>query len=214
MANGRPGALTPELQATIIGLIKDGLKYRDACLAAGIGKTTFYRWKARGAKAKRGKFRDFWDAVDHARVHYKRARLETIRDASLKPSIEERVHKRRTPTKERDAKGEIIYEEVSDMVRITKPPTWQPAARLLELVFPKEYGRQVHKHTGKIDQEHSGSIKVDAPPARFRWPDGSIRDTVPLETPEVVAAHAGRIPEATEAVDGGTGEETDDPPQS
>lgn len=190
---GRIPKLTSELQDEIISHIQEGLNFREACVAAGIGKTTFYRWKAWGAKAKRGKFRDFWDALARARVFYKRARLKTIRRASEESPVETRVVKKRIPRK--DSEGNVVYEEITEVVRVTKPPSWQAADRLLERVFAEEFSKHTLEHKGKVKQDHSGSVdSVVTVQGGFRWPDGSIRPEVPMETPAEVAAAGGRVP--------------------
>ncbi len=59
---GRPTKLTPDVQSRILQAIRCGLTYERACLAAGIGETTFYRWKAQG-EAGEDPFREFWEMV-------------------------------------------------------------------------------------------------------------------------------------------------------
>ena len=58
--------LTPEVQSAIVGAIEKGATRREAALAAGISETTLYRWLARGEKAQKGQFREFYEAVKQA----------------------------------------------------------------------------------------------------------------------------------------------------
>lgn len=63
MPRGRPGKLTPELQARLCLAIADGNYYEAACRAAGIGYNTFRAWMRRGKRARQGKYRAFREAV-------------------------------------------------------------------------------------------------------------------------------------------------------
>ena len=63
---GRRSKLTPEVQKKICDYIRIGLTYERAALAAGISVATFYNWKARGEKARSGKYFDFLDALHRA----------------------------------------------------------------------------------------------------------------------------------------------------
>ena len=49
MKIGRPSKLTPQVQETILGLIRQGLNPERAAHASGISPTTFYRWMQEGA---------------------------------------------------------------------------------------------------------------------------------------------------------------------
>ena len=67
---GQPTKLTPERQEEIVSAIQAG-NYQDVAAAyAGIGRSTFYSWKARGEKDKKAKnasiYADFLDAVKKA----------------------------------------------------------------------------------------------------------------------------------------------------
>ena len=58
--------LTPERQQKIITLLRSGNSRDCAMLAAGVSRTSFYRWMARGREAKSGVYRDFWDSIEKA----------------------------------------------------------------------------------------------------------------------------------------------------
>lgn len=45
---GRPTKLTPELIHTIETAVESGAFYEDACIVAGINKSTLYRWREQG----------------------------------------------------------------------------------------------------------------------------------------------------------------------
>ena len=60
--------MTPEVQKRICDAIRAGNYYQAACAYAGIGYSTFRRWMTMGEEAKRGKYREFWEAVTRAEL--------------------------------------------------------------------------------------------------------------------------------------------------
>jgi transposase len=65
-AGGRPTKLTPEIMAKICDALRAG-NYRETAAAfAGVRKSTFYEWLRRGARARKGIYRDLHDAVEKA----------------------------------------------------------------------------------------------------------------------------------------------------
>ncbi len=68
MAGGRRLKLNDELEAELIGLIKQGLPIGVAALHAGISRPTYYRWRSRGQKAKSGRYRLFYERVEAAQA--------------------------------------------------------------------------------------------------------------------------------------------------
>ena len=63
---GRKTKLTPETQEKICKYIKTGYTIEQSCALTGIGVSTYYAWKEKGKTAKRGKFREFLEAVKNA----------------------------------------------------------------------------------------------------------------------------------------------------
>jgi hypothetical protein len=63
---GRPSKLTPAVKQRLLDAIRAGNYYEAACVYAGIGETTFYRWMERGEKASSGEYREFWESVKKA----------------------------------------------------------------------------------------------------------------------------------------------------
>jgi hypothetical protein len=63
---GRRSKLTPEVQETIVQVIRAGNYAYVAAEYAGIGQTTFYRWLELGEQEEFGPYREFRDAVKRA----------------------------------------------------------------------------------------------------------------------------------------------------
>jgi transposase-like protein len=63
---GRPTKFSDEIAQKIITLVRAGNYMETAAATAGITKQTLYDWLKQGANQKRGKFKDFSDAVMRA----------------------------------------------------------------------------------------------------------------------------------------------------
>lgn len=63
---GRPSKLTPKVQQKLVDAIKSGNYYDAACSYAGIDYSTFRRWMEKGEQQRKGKFRDFCEAIKKA----------------------------------------------------------------------------------------------------------------------------------------------------
>jgi hypothetical protein len=68
MPGGRPSKLTPEVQQRLCDAIAAGNHYKAACGYAGVSQKVYCEWMNRGAKEKRGTFREFRKAVLKARA--------------------------------------------------------------------------------------------------------------------------------------------------
>lgn len=79
---GRPTLLDAEKQQTIAGLIVSGAFAVDACEQAGIGSSTFYVWLEKGKKQKRGRYRDFLEAITRAQSQRRMLLLADVRNAA------------------------------------------------------------------------------------------------------------------------------------
>lgn len=65
-AKGRPTKLTEPIIARIEAGIRAGNYLKTACLAAGVGYSTFARWEMLGRAQKRGAYRDFLERIEQA----------------------------------------------------------------------------------------------------------------------------------------------------
>ena len=130
---GRKSKLTSELTSKICDLIgRGGMTVEKACVAAGIGETTYYAWFNRGEADKSGPYREFWEAVKKAAVEFERTHLDIIRRAAQESTTERRTTVRTT------SRGETVQE----VIEISKPPTWTASAWLLERTRPDQYSRK------------------------------------------------------------------------
>ncbi|HLN31693.1 MAG TPA: hypothetical protein VK395_28390 [Gemmataceae bacterium] len=102
-SQGRRTKLTPQLLAEITKRIAAGNDPAVAAQSAGIANSTFYRWLARGRRARRGQFRAFYEAIRKAESDAEVQDLAIIRQAMLGGQVLERV----TRTK-RDGTKEVV----------------------------------------------------------------------------------------------------------
>lgn len=81
---GRPTKLTAAVQRKIVKAIKAGATHDLAALYAGISRTSFYDWKARGEAGEEG-FTNFSDAIELAEGKGAVDLLEKIKTAAQDP---------------------------------------------------------------------------------------------------------------------------------
>ena len=91
MSRDRPSTLTEQLQAEIIKRIAVGSYADVAAVAAGVPRSTFYAWMARGRKAKRGRYRAFLHAVRRAEAEAEVQAIAIIRQAMKGGQVLERL---------------------------------------------------------------------------------------------------------------------------
>ena len=81
---GRRRKLTPELQRQILSFVRAGSYDWIAAEAAGISKSTFYRWMRQGEQARGGIYFDFHEEVRQAKAQSRvAAETEVRRDNPL-----------------------------------------------------------------------------------------------------------------------------------
>ena len=73
-----PSKLTPEFQEQI------PRSDADACLKAGISKSTFQLWKKKGQEQKRGHYLDFLDELKEAEAGFRATRLQRLVEAVVR----------------------------------------------------------------------------------------------------------------------------------
>jgi hypothetical protein len=78
---GRPCRLTPELQAELVASLARVYHVEIACDLCGLHRTTVYRWIKRGKHQKRGKYREFCNAIKKALAEKMAASVSAIEAA-------------------------------------------------------------------------------------------------------------------------------------
>jgi transposase len=78
---GRRTKLTPERRDRILQATRAGCDIEIACRAAGVGTSTYYRWKARGEQEPVGPYRDFFMALRTAEAEAEVHAVAVIRHA-------------------------------------------------------------------------------------------------------------------------------------
>ena len=80
----KPGALEAHagVPRTDSAIREGGCTYADACLKAGISKSTFQLWKQRGQEQKRGQYPDFSDHLEKAEADFRAHYLKKIQEAA------------------------------------------------------------------------------------------------------------------------------------
>lgn len=75
---GRRSKLNPALQEEIASYIRKGAFIERACQLCGIDKATYFRWLERGEKETSGPYREFLDAMTHARARVQQDAIEIV----------------------------------------------------------------------------------------------------------------------------------------
>jgi transposase-like protein len=75
---GRPEKLISEIQQKIVDPLRMGNYIETASAYAGITKSTLYEWLKRGAREKRGKYKEFSNAVEKAMAEAERRDIALI----------------------------------------------------------------------------------------------------------------------------------------
>jgi hypothetical protein len=78
----RPTKLTPETIKKLCEAIRLGAPYEHACNYAGIGFSTFNRWREKAENSKSGKFWQFWQDIKKAEGDATKGWLKIIEDAA------------------------------------------------------------------------------------------------------------------------------------
>jgi transposase len=79
---GRPTKLTAEVHRQVIAYVRAGAFSWVAAEAAGVSRTTFYRWLQRGDKEGRGAYHEFAEEVRQAQAQARVAAETEVRRTS------------------------------------------------------------------------------------------------------------------------------------
>lgn len=81
---GRPSTLSDEHESELVRLIRAGNYLDTAAALAGLHQDTVRVWMRKGAKAKRGRYREFFMAVKEAEAFAENSALVRLRAAGRK----------------------------------------------------------------------------------------------------------------------------------
>ena len=147
----RPTKLTPKVVEQMVKGVRLGLSYDKVARAAGIHPSTFYRWRERGRKAKRGKFRVCCERIDTAEAELGVKYLKAIERSILEERVVTKERVRQLPD------GSIIR----DFITERHPPNIKAAMWWLERRSPG-FGRKVEHDS--LARERFEVVIVDPNP--------------------------------------------------
>ncbi len=75
--------LNDERSRIICDSVRQGLSVGVACTRAGIDRKTLYNWLAKGRRAKRGRFADFYRAYRDAEAQFEALATMVVRDGMV-----------------------------------------------------------------------------------------------------------------------------------
>lgn len=140
---GRPTKLTPDVQDGICQAIRGGLTYEQSATFNGIHAATFYNWKAKGEKAKSGKYFEFNESLKRANVAARAIHLQGIQKAAQGgETFEEVCVSEKVEIDPRTGNETVVARETKRTKKVAMP-TWQARAWILERRFSSEFGRHI-----------------------------------------------------------------------
>lgn len=125
----RPTKLTPETQQNIVQALRIGATYELAAQYGGISYNCFNEWRKRGE-----------------------AEIERRDSGNVKPGTKQ--WEQEQPFVEfydavQKAEAQAVVGWLAKIEAAANDGAWQAAAWKLERRYTREYGRQLHEHTGK-----------------------------------------------------------------
>ena len=131
---GRPLAIPPEVESTLLENIRKGIPINDACTLAGIHRGTYQRYLATGKEQESGYFRELYERIMRAQAEYRAelvGKLHTVSATDPKAImaiLERRDRPNWAPPKQSvEVEGELrggnttIINIVSPVPRVEKP---------------------------------------------------------------------------------------------
>jgi hypothetical protein len=89
--SGRKTKLTPEIAKKIIQALQGGATRRVAIGTVSISEQTFYNWLARGERAARGRFFEFFEAVSRAEAAAALRNITIIQKCAMGGEVIKRI---------------------------------------------------------------------------------------------------------------------------
>lgn len=152
---GRPTKLTPEVQKKIVDAIESCGHIDTAAAYAGISKFSFHEWLKRGARSKRGIYKDFSNAVEKAVANAMMERVNVNRKAAngYETVTQRAITKYNSVTKQ----NEIVEQTVERSMKFDA----RAAEWWLERRFPQIFGRKEHV---EISGDQDNPVLVEQKP--------------------------------------------------
>ena len=129
---GRPPKLEPERVARIVEALSIGSYIESAASYAGVTKPTLYAWLKAGNRQKRGKYREFLNAVELAIERGELLHAQNVAKAGT-GDVERGV-----------------------------PADWRASAWMLERKFPKRWGRREIVRTEAANKGEASSFNEES----------------------------------------------------
>lgn len=156
----RPTKMTSKTVNKLAEALATGAFVSSACDYAGVSKSLYYGWKARGKREKErlerragGKpkpaerpFLEFLDAVVQAELKAETRALAVVNRVARGGEVTTERQLTKKPLKVNDVQvldpdGRPVYTVEETTVRVTVPPDWRAAAWILERRWPERWGR-------------------------------------------------------------------------
>lgn len=155
MGRGRPAKLTPEVQQRIVTAIAAGNYREPSCTYAGVSIPTFHAWMNKGRQQRRGKYRDFLNAVEGAEAQNEVAlvanwRSKTPEDWKAARDMLDRRHSARWAQKVRIQ----VEEELNDFLARLKDRLAPEVFEQVLAAVASDSGREgIGADTGEAEEE-------------------------------------------------------------
>lgn len=157
---GRPTRLTPAVRGLVVRNILAGAFQETAAIAAGVPKSTYHSWKARGEEVRsrldaewggdranipeeERPYVEFLDAIEEARAQVELRYIEAVERVSLGGEVES-VH-------EWEDDAGRTHRRITFRRPASRPMTW-----FLERSFPERYARRI-----EVGGPEGGPIPVE-----------------------------------------------------
>jgi hypothetical protein len=158
---GRAPAITPEMRDALCELLQLGVSIGDACGAAGLSESTYYRYRAEGEEvaerlrvaeeagrakpkltARDTRYLEFWQATTRARARKNVAYARMIREAGEGGVAYTEIRRELEAVRDPET-GEVEHRLVKEtQTRTVLRPDWRAAAWMLERTDPAHFGRR------------------------------------------------------------------------
>ena len=150
MPSGRKTTLTAEKIPIIERMVRTGQPWKQIAQWMGVAEGTIHQWRAKGAEAKSGIYREFVQRINAIQLETLAQCEDVILTSALEGATERtvKVHKRETVTPDGKTATVVHKEETTRHI----PPNADMAFRWAERRFPETHGRRVTaKHEGHVD---------------------------------------------------------------